>query len=337
MALDPRIVLGLQTPDISALQQGAQGALQSAGQIQQLQQSAAAMEQFRRQEKDVLEAREFQSKIRPFIGKDPVKALENIKNSTVLDDDDKVQITNAINAFAQGNQAPLKALDDLSNRALGAVGGKPTGGRVFAGEIDGQRGFFQTDASGQTVRVTDAEGRPITPPESQAAITFRAKQLEAEQKKEERVRKKREQAVIVSSDISDALNLSEGFSTTGFVGAFTSDVPGTPGFNLKEKLKGIKANVGFNKLQDMRAASPTGGALGQVSDKENALLQSVFGSLEQSQSKNQLQGNLNRLDVLFNAIVHGTQPIPFNQSDFDSLPSGATYISPDTGTIHRKP
>ena len=138
MALDPRIVLGLQTPDISALQQDAQGALQSAGQIQQLQQSAAAMEQFRRQEKDVLEAREFQSKIRPFIGKDPVKALENIKNSTVLDDDDKVQITNAINAFAQGNQAPLKALDDLSNRALGAVGGKPTGGRVFAGEIDGQ-------------------------------------------------------------------------------------------------------------------------------------------------------------------------------------------------------
>jgi hypothetical protein len=197
--------------------------------------------------------------------------------------------------------------------------------------------FLSDDASGQTVRVTDAEGRPITPPESQAAITFRAKQLEAEQKKEERVRKKREQAVIVSSDISDALNLSEGFSTTGFVGAFTSDVPGTPGFNLKEKLKGIKANVGFNKLQDMRAASPTGGALGQVSDKENALLQSVFGSLEQSQSKNQLQRNLNRLDVLFNAIVHGTQPIPFNQSDFDSLPSGATYISPDTGTIHRKP
>jgi hypothetical protein len=121
MALDPRIVLGLQTPDISALQQGAQGALQSAGQIQQLQQSAAAMEQFRRQEQDVLEAREFQSKIRPFIGKDPVKALENIKNSTVLDDDDKVQITNAINAFAQGNQAPLQALDDLSNRTLGSL------------------------------------------------------------------------------------------------------------------------------------------------------------------------------------------------------------------------
>lgn len=122
MALDPRIVLGLQTPDISALQQGAQGALQTAGQVQQLQQSAASMEQFRRQQQDIAEAREFQTNIRPFISTDPVKALTNVQNSSVLDDDDKQQIITAINASAQGNNAPLQALDGIVNSTLGVSG-----------------------------------------------------------------------------------------------------------------------------------------------------------------------------------------------------------------------
>lgn len=348
MAIDPRIILGLQGVDTGqALQQGRQGlqnvlALQQAGQSsaladQSLQLGQQQLEQGQANQQQLAEAREFQTNILPFVGKDPFKALENVQNSTVLDDQDKRQAIAAINADAAGNPAPLQALNQLTNQALGVTGGRPSGGRVFEGEIGGQKGFFQTDASGRTVMVRDAQGIPVVPPESQASIAFKSKKLEAQEKKDERLRKKREQAVIISSDINDSLSLSEGLTTTGFIGSFTSNVPGTPGFDLKERLKGVKANIGFNKLQDMRESSPTGGALGQVSDKENALLQSVFGSLEQSQSKGQLQGNLKRLDVLFNAIVHGTQPIPFSESDFNTIPSGGTYISPDTGAIHRKP
>ena len=348
MAIDPRIILGLQGVNTGqALQQGQQGlqnvlALQQAQQNQALTQQSlqAGQQKLQQQEgaqQQIAEAKEFKTNIQPFIGTDPFKALENVQNSTVLDDDDKRQVIAAINAEASGNPAPLQALTQLTDKALGATSGKPSGGRVFSGEVGGEKGFFQTNAAGQTVMVRDSQGRPVVPSESQASINFKSKKLEAQEKKEERIRKKREQAVIVSTDIGSALELSEGFATTGFLGAFTSNVPGTPGFDLKEKLKGVKANVGFNKLQDMRESSPTGGALGQVSDKENALLQSVFGSLEQSQSKGQLQGNLKRLDVLFNAIVHGTQPIPFSEKDFNAIPSGGTYISPDTGTIHRKP
>lgn len=356
MPIDPRIILGLTGVDTAqALDQGRAGlqnvlALQQSQQNQQigqqqlqigeqaLQAGQQRSQNAQDQQQQLAEAKEFKSNIQPFIGKDPFKALENVQNSTVLDDDDKRQIITAINAEASGNPAPLQALTQLTDQALGVqTGGRPSGGRVFEGEVGGQRGFFQTDASGQTVMVRDAQGVPVVPSESQASISFKSQKLEAKEKKELRLRKKREQAVIVSADINDALSISEGFSTTGFLGSLTSNVPGTPGFDLKERLKGVKANVGFNKLQDMRESSPTGGALGQVSDKENALLQSVFGSLEQSQSKDQLQGNLKRLDVLFNAIVHGTQPIPFTEKDFNTIPSGGTYISPDTGTIHRKP
>ncbi|WP_447515814.1 hypothetical protein, partial [Clostridioides difficile] len=57
----------------------------------------------------------------------------------------------------------------------------------------------------------------------------------------------------------------------------------------------IKSNVGFDRLQQMREASPTGGALGAVSDNENVLLQSAMGALEQSQTDDQLKFNLQRL------------------------------------------
>ena len=42
----------------------------------------------------------------------------------------------------------------------------------------------------------------------------------------------------------------------------------------------------------MRDASPTGGALGQVSERELGFLQSVFGSLDQSQSAEELAYNI---------------------------------------------
>jgi len=69
-------------------------------------------------------------------------------------------------------------------------------------------------------------------------------------------------------------------------------VPGSPPKTLASDLKTIKSNIGFDKLQQMRENSPTGGALGQVSDRENELLQSVMGNLDQDLAPSQLRDNL---------------------------------------------
>jgi hypothetical protein len=112
---------------------------------------------------------------------------------------------------------------------------------------------------------------------------------------------------------------------------------------LKEILDTIKSNIGFNKLQEMREGSPTGGALGNVSDRENKLLQSVIASVEQSQSRGQCMANLRRVDVIFRSFIDGPSPdegrfpIPFTKKDFDEIPSGSTYISPKSGRVLRKP
>jgi hypothetical protein len=108
-------------------------------------------------------------------------------------------------------------------------------------------------------------------------------------------------------DIARAKELAQDYTiipNTG-IGSWLSIIPGTNAADLDKTLESIRANVGFDRMQQMRAESPTGGALGQVSDRENKLLQSVLGSLEQSLSEGQFMANLNRLENTYLDIVHG--------------------------------
>lgn len=65
--------------------------------------------------------------------------------------------------------------------------------------------------------------------------------------------------------------------------------------DLGAELDTIAANLGFEALQAMRDASPTGGALGQVTERELALLQATVSSLKQTQDPMRLQASLLRI------------------------------------------
>lgn len=98
------------------------------------------------------------------------------------------------------------------------------------------------------------------------------------------------------SDLVDVAKSQSGTWTTGFIGAAASRVPGTPAYDLSQTLETLKASAGFETLQEMRDNSPTGGALGQVTERELALLQATWGSLQQSQSQSQFEANLDRFN-----------------------------------------
>jgi len=117
--------------------------------------------------------------------------------------------------------------------------------------------------------------------------------FEVERKDAELVRKQIEKADVVMSTIDEALDLV-GFGTTGPLGQVQSKIGGTTAFDLDKKIDTIKANVGFQQLQSMRDASPTGGALGQVSEREINFLQATIASFDIGQSEEQLRDNLNR-------------------------------------------
>lgn len=71
-----------------------------------------------------------------------------------------------------------------------------------------------------------------------------------------------------------------------------SAIPGTAARNLSTDITTIKANLGFDRLQQMRDTSPTGGALGQVAVQELEALQASIDSLDAGQSPSQLKANL---------------------------------------------
>jgi len=97
------------------------------------------------------------------------------------------------------------------------------------------------------------------------------------------------------NSLIDTATQQAGPWTTGFAGSLGAFVAGTPAHDLSKTLTAIQANLGFESLQDMRDNSPTGGALGNVTEMELQLLQSAWASVMQSQSEQQLKDNLARV------------------------------------------
>jgi hypothetical protein len=84
--------------------------------------------------------------------------------------------------------------------------------------------------------------------------------------------------------------------TVGPLGVAGARIAGTDAYNYNADLDTLKSNIAFSALQEMREASKTGGALGQVSDKETALLQSTLGALKQGQSPANMKRNLKKIE-----------------------------------------
>ena len=112
---------------------------------------------------------------------------------------------------------------------------------------------------------------------------------------------------VVLEDIGRYKALVSGESAfepiTGFTGAQVAKIPGTQAFDASQLADTISAGIAFDRLQSMREASPTGGALGAVTEREMDLLKSSLGSISQSQGQEQLLENLNRLERIYSDIM----------------------------------
>ena len=131
-------------------------------------------------------------------------------------------------------------------------------------------------------------------------------------------------ATSVIKDVTDALPLV-GNLTTGLIGKAASVVPGTPAFTLNQRVSTIKANLGFDRLQQMRDASPTGGALGQVAVQELQALQNSVASLEVGQDKDELIKNLGKIKEHYTKWLESTQggPVTAPAANVPAAPAAA--------------
>jgi hypothetical protein len=173
-----------------------------------------------------------------------------------------------------------------------------------------------------------------------------------------------QRAAEAASAAKDASAVRSGSIVIQDLGRIKKRVQGAPWFNpatglgsgLLEGVRGsnaadtaalaetIKANIGFDRLQKMREESPTGGALGAISDTEMRLLSSVLGSIEQSQSDDQLIENIDRLSNVYKdsmkrladaARRDGIDPAKYGIPDFSAEGAGAKRFrfNPESGEV----
>lgn len=169
---------------------------------------------------------------------------------------------------------------------------------------------WQRDKNNQIV--LDERGAPIAIP-FKGGKAFRAleKEGDADVAKTEQVGRYGD---IVLTDLARArqkIQNAPWYSpTTGMVGNILKDLGGTPAADVKALTSTVRANIGFDRLQAMREASPTGGALGNVTERELSDLQATLGSLEQSQTEAQLLENLDRLEKVYGTIMRKASAYP---------------------------
>lgn len=142
---------------------------------------------------------------------------------------------------------------------------------------------------------------------------------------------------VVVQDIDRALQsiTDNPVMTTGIGSAVTGAIPSTPAYNVNALIDTVKANAGFAELQAMRESSPTGGALGNVTEKEIAYLQATIGNLDPRQSPEQLADNLKRVKNAYLDIIHGPEsgpprePLSFEAQSGEDIGPPPEGLSPE--------
>ena len=147
---------------------------------------------------------------------------------------------------------------------------------------------------------------------------------------------------VVFREIDRAIDFVENpkiLPTTGLLGGqIFKHFGNTVANNLDKSLGAIKSFISFDKLQRIREASPTGGALGQVSNFELALLEKSMGSLEQSTQPGYQAENLRYLKLLLNqddlagrihAMLEGIPYVPPPEGQNQNQDLTPFYIKPD--------
>lgn len=233
---------------------------------------------------------------------------------------DAMKAQQTINAEAQ-KQARMDAREAFKEQGRNA--------RAATGVAGKTKIIEQVDEQGNTRNVlVDEMGAPIRDlgikkPALSKKDEMKAKENEAKAAK--KLAGYEASAKNVQDRVAEALDLvRNGTLTTGIGAQITGWVGGSPAKNLEAKLTTIKANLGFDRLQEMRDASPTGGALGQVAIQELVALQAAVDSLDQAQSGAQLEKALGVIDQHYNrwlATLRGEIPGGGGEVvDFSSLP-----------------
>lgn len=148
-------------------------------------------------------------------------------------------------------------------------------------------------AEGEVPVGVDNQGNPVYRPAEGSKLSFERQQLRGELKAA--FPKLQSSFNVTTRDIDKQIKAINSLVDHEGLGGITGSVEGRlpsilpSSSNAQAVLDNIKATATFNELQEMRNNSPTGGALGQVSNAENTRLENAAARLVQTQTKEAFQ------------------------------------------------
>jgi len=112
-------------------------------------------------------------------------------------------------------------------------------------------------------------------------------------------------------------------TAAGPLAVIARQLPATDADVLEKYATSVKSNISIDRLQAMREASPTGGALGQIPVQQQEYLMQLLGSLDTAQKPPILEDNMKRIYNIYMDIIHGYGNGPKNgfryKLSFDEL------------------
>ena len=153
--------------------------------------------------------------------------------------------------------------------------------------------------------VRDAEGRvtAIQPiPGSPAALEME----QALKTKENQGGRKETATDVITNAASNARNILKNNNlVTGTPGKLASYLSESPAAELRRQVGVLKSQATIETLTAMRQASPTGGALGSVTEKEGAMLAAAAGAIDPDGSLPDVQKSLDNYEHTLLRVIHG--------------------------------
>ena len=223
---------------------------------------------------------------------------ELVRRGVVSTPQEAAALAQAMSLDAAGKPVNITVPNALAGAPVNALAGAaPTGASIPRNPAEAKIAFTQQqqalyepiqviDESGKTIYVSKAEAirRGMTPAEKSTDLTPKqVQQLELKfPQATNAVKTFESKAESLEKDLK---RLAEHPGLSGISGLIYGRTPAlTKDARAAEALyNSVIARGGFNELQSLRSASPTGGALGNVSNQENQYLRDAFAPLKLTQ------------------------------------------------------
>lgn len=233
--------------------------------------------------------------------------------------------------FATGGAAPVprSRMDILSS----VVGGSP-----------------QATGAPQPARAPSSVAPTVAPTTAPTTSIFeQVTPKEQQQLLLDRPRAERGVSVVVDkasrlkSLVGNLLSNEEGLKRSTGLASKVPSIPGGPAYQAQSDLKNLKERVSLETVNQMRELSKTGGAIGNITEREWPRLESALTNLDQAQSYDQIVKRLNEVNDIMDGYIRDvnkafedTYGTKTQASEVQMTPQSRQFLTPNGQRAYEK-